>query len=69
MKYLTKWKRIYNPVIGKRFFDGGEYTLGFFTIEKLWICEEYDKHSALPNGSRWFEKKKMRVRTDEGGSI
>ncbi len=66
MKYLTKWKRIYNPVVGKSFFDGGKYTLGFFTIEKLWICKEYSSCAVTSKGSHWFDKKKMRVRTDTG---
>lgn len=35
MKKRTRWKRVYNPIIGVRFFDAGEYSLGFFTIEKL----------------------------------
>jgi hypothetical protein len=35
MKLHTKWRRVYNPIIGVRFFDGGDSGLGFFTIEKL----------------------------------
>ena len=49
-----------------RFFDGGDYSLGFFTIEKLWVCKEYDKHAITPNGSHWFTKRMMQVRTDSG---
>lgn len=66
MKKITRWKRVYNPIIGMRFFDGGDYSLGFFTIEKLWICKEYYKHAAALDGSRWFTKRMMQVRTDSG---
>lgn len=66
MKKRTRWKRVYNPVIGVRFFDGGEYGLGFFTIEKLWSCKEYCKCAKTPSGSHWFDKNMMQVRTDTG---
>lgn len=66
MKKRTRWKRVYNPVIGVRFFDGGEYALGFFTIEKLWSCKEYCKSAETPSGSHWFDKEMMQVRTDSG---
>lgn len=66
MKKRTRWKRVYNPIIGVRFFDGGTYTLGFFTIEKLWSCKEYCKHMENADGSHWFDKTMMQVRTDEG---
>lgn len=66
MKQITRWKRVYNPIIGMRFFDGGDYSLGFFTIEKLWVCEEYCKHATTPDNSHWFSKRMMQVRTDSG---
>lgn len=66
MKRRTRWKRVYNPIIGMRFFDGGDYSLGYFTIEKLWVCKEYEKHAVTPNGSHWFTKRMMQVRTDSG---
>ena len=66
MKKRTRWKRVYNPIIGMRFFDGGDYSLGFFTIEKLWVCKEYEKHAVTLNGSHWFTKRMMQVRTDSG---
>ena len=66
MKQRTKWKRVYNPIIGMRFFDGGDYSLGYFTIEKLWICKEYCKHATTPDNSHWFTKRMMQVRTDSG---
>lgn len=66
MKKRTKWKRVYNPVIGVRFFDNGKYTLGFFTIEKLWTCKEYSKCAEAMDGSHWFDKKMMQIRTDTG---
>lgn len=66
MKKRTRWKRVYNPVIGVRFFDGGEYALGFFTIEKLWSCKEYCKSAETLSGSHWFDKEMMQVRTDSG---
>ncbi len=39
MKQKTKWKRVYNPIIGVKFFDENVYSLGYFTIEKMWQCE------------------------------
>ena len=66
MKTRTRWKRVYNPIIGVRFFDGGEYALGFFTIEKLWTCKEYCKSAETPSGSHWFDTRMMQVRTDTG---
>lgn len=66
MKKTTRWKRVYNPVIGVRFFDGGEYALEFFTIEKLWRCKEYCGCAETPSGSHWFDKTMMQVRTDTG---
>ena len=66
MKKRTRWKRVYNPVIGVRFFDAGDYTLGFFTIEKLWSCKEYCGSAETINGSNWFDKIMMQVRTNTG---
>lgn len=69
MKLHTRWKRVYNPIIGIRFFDHGDLGLGFFTIEKLWICEEYCKGAQRYDGSKWtnwFVVKKMQVRTNTG---
>lgn len=66
MKQITRWRRAYNPVIGVRFFDGGEYALGYFIIEKLWKCREYCKNAETPSGSCWFDKIMMQVRTDTG---
>lgn len=66
MKKITRWKRVYNPVIGVKFFDGGEYALGFFTIEKLWACKEYCECAETSSGSHWFDKNMMQVRTDTG---
>lgn len=60
------WKRVYNPIIGVRFFDAGEYALGFFTIEKLWSCKEYCKSAEAVGGSHWFDKTMMQVRTSSG---
>lgn len=69
MKLHTKWKRVYNPIIGVRFFDHGESSLGFFTIEKLWQCKEYCKGAQRHDGSQWtnwFWVTMMQVRTDTG---
>ena len=66
MKKRTRWKRVYNPVIGVRFFDGGEYGLGYFTIEKLWNCKDYCECATSLNGTHWFDKTMMQVKTDTG---
>ena len=65
-KQKTRWRRVYNPIIGVRFSDGGEYGLGYFTIIKLWQCKEYCSCAAFIDDSHWFPKTKMRVRTDTG---
>lgn len=69
MKLHTKWKRVYNPIIGVRFFEGGDYGLGFFTIEKLWQCQEYCKCASRWEGSQlthWFWVTMMQIRTNNG---
>ena len=66
MKKRTRWKRVYNPIIGVRFFDGGNYRLGYFTIEKLWKCKSYNANAETVAGSHWFDEYRMKVRTDEG---
>lgn len=69
MKLHTKWKRVYNPIIGVRFFDGGDFGLGFFTIEKLWQCMTYCKGAQRYDGkewTNWFCTTMMQVRTDTG---
>ena len=66
MKQRTRWKRVYNPIIGRRFFDGGNYGLGFFVIEKMWQCKEYCSSAEAPDGTHWFTVAKMKVRTDSG---
>lgn len=66
MKKRTRWQRVYNRIIGMRFFDNGEYSLGFFTIEKLWHCKEYCEHAVTPQNSHWFDEYMMKVKTDSG---
>lgn len=66
MKLRTRWKRVYNPIIGMRFFDGAKYSLGFFTIEKLWQCKEFLEHAETADGSHWFNREMMQVKTDTG---
>lgn len=68
MKKRTRWKRIYNTVIGVRFFDVGKYNLGYFTIEKLWWCQIHSKSAKNLNGSHWFwfDQIMMQVRTNDG---
>ena len=66
MKLATRWRRVYNPIIGVRFFDAGDYGLGFFTIEKLWECNVYSEHAVTPEYSHWFTKRMMQIRTDKG---
>lgn len=69
MKKRTRWKRVYNPIIGVRFFEGGDLAIGFFTIEKLWIAKEYCAAAQRHDGKQWtnwFDKTMMKIRTDEG---
>ena len=62
----TKWKRVYNPIIGLRCFDTNTYGLGYFTIVKLYQCEQFNLHAETPNYSHWFEREMMVVKTDSG---
>ena len=69
MKLHTKWKRVYNPIIGVKFFDHGNLGLSFFTIEKLWQCKEYCKGAQRYDGEKWtswFWTTMMQIRTDTG---
>ena len=69
MKLHTKWKRVYNPIIGVKFFDHGNSGLSFFTIEKLWRCKEYFKGAQRYDGEKWtswFWTTMMQIRTDTG---
>lgn len=66
MKLHTRWKRTYPNIIGKRFFDGGEYGLGFFTVIKAWKCKEYSDSALTPTDSHWFDKSMILIKTDSG---
>lgn len=63
MKTKTRWKRIKLDIIGQRCFNE---ELGFFTIKKIWECKEYCKNAITPDGSHWFEARKVLVVTDNG---
>ena len=65
-KTKTIWKRVYPTIIGKRFFDGGEYGLGYFTVVKAYRCKEYCKCALSPNGTHWFDKTMILIKTDTG---
>ena len=66
MKQHTRWKRVYPSIIGKRFFDGGEFGIGFFMVLKAWKCKEYSNCAITPDGSRWFSKELILIKTDAG---
>lgn len=66
MKTRTRWKRVYPNIIGKRFFDGGEYTLGFFTVLKAYKCKEYSKGAIALDNTHWFDKNMILIETDTG---
>ena len=66
MKNKTRWKRVYPNIIGKRFFDAGEYGLGFFTVLKAWTCKTYSKSAYALDGTQWFDTKMLLIKTDEG---
>lgn len=53
-------------IIGKRFFDAGEYGFCFFTVLKAWKCKIYSKSAVALDGSQWFDRKMILVKTDEG---
>lgn len=55
MKQRTKWKRVYNPIIGVKFTDNGVYNLDYFIIEKLWQCD-----------CGGYTQEMMQIRTDSG---
>lgn len=66
MKKRTRWKRAHPNIIGKRFFDAGEFGLGFFTVLKAWKCKEYCGSAFAPDGTRWFDKQMILIKTDSG---
>ena len=66
MKLHTRWKRVYPNIIGERFFDGGDYGLGYFTILKAWKCKEYSKGAIAPDDTHWFNKAMVLIETDTG---
>lgn len=66
MTKRTRWKRCYPNIIGRRFFDAGEHGLGFFTVLKAYKCKTYSKVALAHDGSHWFNKAMIVVRTDEG---
>lgn len=66
MKQHTRWKRKHPSIIGKRFFDAGEYGLGFFTVLKAWRCKEYSKSGVAPDDTHWFDKHMILIKTDSG---
>lgn len=66
MKNKTRWKRVYPEIIGKRFFDGGEYGLGFFTVLKAWKCKIYVGTAYTSGMTQWFDARMILIKTDEG---
>jgi len=66
MKNRTRWKRVYPNIIGKRFFDEGEYGLGFFTVLKAWKCKKYSKSAYALNGTQWFDEYMILIKTNAG---
>ena len=63
----TRWKRCKSKAfIGKRFFDGGEYGLGYFTILKLFRCKEYTPGATALDGTHWFTETLAVIKTDSG---
>lgn len=67
LKLHTRWKMCKHAnVIGHRFFDGGEYGLGYFTVEKVYKCKEYCRSAETLDGSHWFSKNMAIIKTDAG---
>lgn len=63
----TRWKRAHpGDLIGKRFFDRGNYSLGYFTFLKVYRCKVYCKAAETPDGSHWFDKRMAVIKTDAG---
>lgn len=63
-KMRTRLKKVKTPIVGKRFFDGGEYGLGYFTVTAAYKFKEFCKGATTPNGSHWFDKGMIVVKTD-----
>ena len=66
MKKRTRWKRCYPTIIGKEFFDGGEYGLGYFTVLKAWTCKTYSQAALFLDDTHWFPEQMILVRTRSG---
>ena len=63
MRKRTRWKRIYLPTIGQRYFHED---FGFYRIKKVWQCEVYEAHCETPGGSHWFVNQKAAIITEDG---
>lgn len=59
----TRWKRVFMPTIGQRYFHEN---FGFYRIKKIWSCEVFSAHCVQPGGSQWFNKKKAAIVTEDG---
>lgn len=67
MKLHTRWERVKGiSIIGQRFFDAGEYGLGYFIVQKAYKCKEFCQSATAPDGSHWFDKRMIVVKTCEG---
>ena len=68
MSRHTEWVRVYpEKFIGKRFFDSGNYGFGgFFTIIEAYCCKVYCKYAVAHDGTHWFERRMIVVKTDDG---
>ena len=63
MKNRTRWKRVFMPTIGQRYFHED---FGFYRIKKIWSCDVFNAHCEQPCGSHWFNKKKAAIVTEDG---
>ena len=62
----TPLELINTNITGVEFYDYAEYGLGYFTVEKCYIYYMYSRHTEHPDGSHWFRKGKIQVRTRWG---
>lgn len=67
MTLHTKWRRVRGlNILGTRFYDGGQYGLGSFVIEKAYKCKEYSKSALAHDYTHWFDVRKIIVKTEGG---
>lgn len=64
MKLKTRWKKCNISYFkDKKFFND---EIGCFYVLKIQTCKEFCKSAKTPDGSNWFDKQRVFIKTDTG---